>query len=153
MIRVDPVIPTDYGIKVCYYVFNKFAECGFNRFRVSIVDMYPHVRDRFLENGLKPLYGDKFSPDRFLVSSVSELFGKVKSKFPDIRIEACAEPFLKNVVHCGCVSSFDLDLLGLSCDSDSLGFQRKGCLCYSGKVELLNNKKQCSHGCLYCYWG
>ena len=32
------------------------------------------------------------------------------------------------------------------------GFQRKNCMCYSGKVELLNQKHPCDHQCLYCYW-
>ena len=30
--------------------------------------------------------------------------------------------------------------------------QRASCSCLSQKVELLSNKKQCHHGCLYCYW-
>lgn len=71
-----------------------------------------------------------------------------------IRIEACAEPELKSAVHQGCISSYDLDLLGLGegRDNDNIGFQRRNCLCYSGKTELLANKKCCPHQCLYCYW-
>ena len=71
----------------------------------------------------------------------------------DLRIEACAEPYLLEPIQSGCISAYDLQLLGLDTnDADEAGFQRKNCLCYSGKTELLNNKCQCSNGCLYCYW-
>lgn len=83
----------------------------------------------------------------------------MRGRFDGLRIEACAEPGLNDdedlgVTRCGCVSSYDLKLLGLEPDeeNDGAGRQRKDCLCYSGKVELLEHKKRCPHGCLYCYW-
>lgn len=41
---------------------------------------------------------------------------------------------------------------GLDFELSGSSYQRKGCLCPSNKYELLKNKKQCPHGCLYCYW-
>ena len=35
---------------------------------------------------------------------------------------------------------------------NTMGYQRKGCMCYAGKTELLSHKTKCSNGCLYCYW-
>ena len=52
----------------------------------------------------------------------------------------------------GCISKRDFDILGIPFDNPEGGFQRKGCLCVAGKTELLNNKKRCPSGCLYCYW-
>lgn len=56
---------------------------------------------------------------------------------------------------CGCVSEYDIRLMGLPIDeddTDAVGYQRKNCLCYSGKKELLNSRKPCPHQCLYCFW-
>jgi hypothetical protein len=30
--------------------------------------------------------------------------------------------------------------------------QRPFCACLANKKELLKEKKQCRHNCLYCYW-
>ena len=72
----------------------------------------------------------------------------------DLRIESCAEPGLTEAIACGCISVYDLELLKLYYGSppDKVGYQRKNCMCYSGKVELLEHKQQCPHSCLYCYW-
>lgn len=71
-----------------------------------------------------------------------------------LRIESCAEPGLTEPIACGCISDYDLNLLGFSEDAESngAGYQRKGCMCYAGKTELLKHKTRCPHGCLYCYW-
>lgn len=52
------------------------------------------------------------------------------------------------------ISDYDLNLLGFSeeAESNGAGYQRKGCMCYAGKTELLKHKTRCPHGCLYCYW-
>lgn len=165
VIRVDPIIPTPKGINRAMNVIKMFMDAGFSRFRVSIIDMYPHVRERFMKAGLPPLYGDVgFSPSAAQVQAVDkmlmDMFDYWKSthdiSFDALRIESCAEPELTNVVQCGCVSAYDLELLGLSDDDvDSVGYQRPNCLCYSGKTELLKGKKtkqRCDHRCLYCFW-
>lgn len=52
VVRVDPIIPTAKGLSVAYRTMVPFMEMGFPRYRVSVIDMYPHVRNRFKEAGL-----------------------------------------------------------------------------------------------------
>lgn len=152
-IRVDPIIPDKEHIKNAAYVIDKFASSGYRRFRVSIIDMYPHVRQRFVDAGIELPYGGNFSPSLTQCQAVDEMLRKTKTLFPEIQIESCAEPRLSEPIKCGCVSAYDLTLLGLNPeDSDTVGFQRKNCLCYSGKTELLTTKHRCANQCLYCYW-
>lgn len=161
VIRVDPIIPTTKGIMVAYKTLISFMEMGFNRYRVSVIDMYPHVRERFSKANLPLPYGENgFSPNRSQLFEVDDMlrrakmfWAKRKTEEP-LRIESCAEPGLKEPIACGCISSYDLNLFGLCEDikADGVGYQRKNCLCYSGKTELLKHKARCRHGCLYCYW-
>lgn len=153
VIRIDPIIPTAEGLGRAKQVFNLATDGGFARFRVSVVDMYPHARKRFQAAGLELPYGPNFSPSPAQLRAVDGLLQEVLDSHPGVRIEACAEPGLKVPIHCGCISAYDLELLGLDPqDVDSAGPQRRNCMCYSGKQELLTNKTQCGHGCLYCYW-
>lgn len=152
VVRVDPIIPTEKGIATAKEVLC-FAELyGFRRFRVSIIDMYPHVRRRFQEAGLPLPYQDNFSPPPAMVQAVDAMLGEFQASRPDVTVESCAER-LQNAAACGCVSGKDLDILGIKHPAlDQLGPQRRGCLCCSAKTELLDNKCQCGHQCLYCYW-
>lgn len=159
VVRVDPIIPTPKGIEKARSVIQEGIDKGYTRFRVSIIDMYPHVRERFAQKELPLPYGDKgFLPSALQSEEVDKMlnylinYGKMSEHL--VQIETCAEPQLKNAIHQGCISSYDLVLLGLDedKDNDSVGFQRTNCLCYSGKTELLTNKKRCPHQCLYCYW-
>lgn len=161
VIRVDPIIPTDKGIDTAYNVITSFMEHGFSRFRVSVIDMYPHVRERFISNGLPLPYGERgFAPSQSQLFKVDKMLGQAKLFWANLkigkplRIESCAEPGLHEAIPCGCISDFDLGLLGLNASEDinRSGYQRKNCLCYPGKTELLNHKMRCQHGCLYCYW-
>lgn len=47
VVRVDPIIPTEKGLSVAYHTLISFMEMGFQRYRVSVIDMYPHARSRF----------------------------------------------------------------------------------------------------------
>ena len=125
VIRVDPIIPTPKGIDTAKNVFKTFIDVGFNRFRMSIIDMYPHVRERFKEAGLPLPYGEYgFYPSAEQIGSVDKMLEYVgkywfdmgdRTLFLDVlRIESCAEPGLKNVYQCGCISDYDLNLLGLA---------------------------------------
>lgn len=165
VVRVDPIIPTPKGIEKAKNVITTFMDEGFSRFRVSIIDMYKHVKARFKADGLPLPYGESgFAPSPEQVRQVDMMLHEVEEYWQllvgqgvtsgELRIECCAEPGLKNAIHCGCISAYDLALLGLSEDAgiDSAGYQRPACMCYSGKTELLNNKQRCAHGCLYCYW-
>lgn len=165
VIRVDPIIPTKKGIATAEETIKLFMDFGFSRFRVSIIDMYQHVRDRFTQAKLPLPYGEYgFEPSKGQVRAVDDMLKRVAEYWKalanrwlsadTLRIEGCAEPGLTNVIHCGCVSEYDLDLLGLPEDdeADSAGYQRPHCMCYSGKREMLKGKSRCGHKCLYCFW-
>lgn len=158
VIRIDPIVPTQKGIRTAKNVFRMGIDSGFPRFRISIIDMYPHVRERFKAAGLPLPYGETgFAPSKEQVKAVDDMllsvFAYYGGKSPMPKIECCAEPGLTNAIHCGCISHFDLRLLGFDQDEDDhAGYQRRNCMCYSGKRELLEHKAQCPHGCLYCYW-
>jgi hypothetical protein len=161
VVRVDPIIPTEKGLSVAYRTMISFMEMGFQRYRVSVIDMYPHARSRFKEAGLPLPYGDNgFAPSQAQLSKVDDMLRQAKQFWGGLdngkalRIESCAEPGLTEPIACGCISDYDLNLLGFSEDAESngAGYQRKGCMCYAGKTELLKHKTRCLHGCLYCYW-
>lgn len=152
IIRVDPIIPTKDGVQLAGTVIQEFTQNGFDRFRISIIDMYPHVRKRFADAGISTPYGDNFAPTDECVGRVNEMCSILQSWYPNISIEACAEPKLTAVKHIGCVNADDMKLLGLSIDNVPSGYQRHDCLCLGCKTELLENKHRCPHQCLYCYW-
>lgn len=153
VIRVDPIIPTAVGLKRAVNVIEKASEIGFKRFRISLVDCYPHVRERFLKANLKLPYGNSFVPDEMSINRTNKALKELKEKYPDIVFESCSEGVLTEAESIGCVSVRDFNLLGLDTSKiDDAGYQRKGCLCCSAKTELLTEKKQCPYKCLYCYW-
>lgn len=89
VVRIDPIIPTKKGIETAYNVFLTFIDHGFNRFRISLIDMYPHVRRRFKSAGLPLPYGENgFTPDKQQIAHVNQMLRDVKSYFsnsaPDI---------------------------------------------------------------------
>lgn len=151
-VRVDPIIPTAKGIKTAHEVLAEAALIGFRRFRVSIIDMYPHVRERFRSAKLPLPYGNSFSPPQEMVNEVDMMLSVFRGAYPFVRVESCAEK-LVHADRIGCVSGEDLNILGIRHDGlNSAGYQRSGCLCCSCKTELLSNKCRCPNGCLYCYW-
>lgn len=159
VVRIDPIIPTASGIKTAYRAMRSCMALGIRRFRVSVLDAYPHVRERFHKCGIEPPYGEAFSASDDQFHEVDKMLHACKclsaglTGEKQIRIECCAEPKLAVPSHSGCISDYDLSLMGLEPEGDGFsGHQRKDCLCYSGKVELLGCKKPCSHNCLYCYW-
>ena len=153
VIRVDPIIPTEKGLRTARTVIKTAINMGFIRFRVSLLDAYPHVRARFIENGIPTPYGDYFSPNIKMIENANKMFAELKVLYPEIVIESCAEKDLIETEILGCVSKKDFELLGLNTDLvDSVGYQRKNCLCCSAKTELLEKKQRCPYNCLYCYW-
>ncbi|MCM1324774.1 MAG: DUF1848 family protein [Acetobacter sp.] len=151
--RVDPIIPTPKGIDTARKVIQAIVDDALiRRIRVSMIDMYPHVRQRFKELGLPLPYGEQgFSPSESQIAAVNTMLNSLKED--GLRIETCAEPRLTTAIQCGCISNIDLYTLRLfDAEDDFHGFQRKDCHCYDGKTELLDNKHQCAHNCVYCYW-
>ena len=147
VLRIDPVIPTKKGLLRAQRVVD-LSRGLTGRYRVSVLDMYPHVRERFRKAGLPLPYGERFHAGTEQFRLVDGWLERQESVF-----ECCAEPHLKNAEQCGCVSERDLSLLGLKLDKDYPGgFQRRECLCLGCKRELLKSKGRCKHNCLYCFW-
>lgn len=156
VLRIDPIIPDKDGLNAAWLVLRD-ASAMFDmkklRVRISVMDDYKHVKARFRAAGLEPVYPD----DQFYASR--EQFGQVQrlcGMYPDIQFETCAERFLQgpNIQAMGCISDRDLALCGIR-RTGSAGVNpqnRSGCLCLSGKRELLANRRQCPNKCLYCYW-
>lgn len=156
VIRVDPIIPTPKGTAVAREQIVRMAQYGFKRYRVSIIDMYWYVYNRFMESGLKSPYGSGFSPNDKQVARVDKMIKELRQEYT-LRIESCAEIGLRSSIRSGCISRHDLKLLNFNHFEhpdfpDFPGYQRHGCMCYNGKTELLKSRTGCEHNCLYCYW-
>ena len=145
VLRTDPIIPTQTGISIVKAVWDLFKDTGITRVRYSVIDMYPHVRERFTANGIGLPFSTFLAP-KAMMDAVKEAVTTYDGPYG---FEACAENL---PVQTGCISKKDLELLGLPTEEAVGGFQRKGCLCLAGKTELLTNKRRCPSGCLYCYW-
>ena len=153
VIRVDPIIPTKDGIAVAEQVIHAAYKTGMRRFRISVIDMYPHARERFVKAGISLPYGNYFTASDTQFKVVDECIKRLKETYSNISIECCAEPKLQQPQKTGCISNHDLILLGLPAENSAdSGYQRNHCLCLNCKAELLNNKHQCPNKCLYCYW-
>ena len=163
-LRVDPIIPTEKGLRVAAGVIRKALEMGIlpvARCRISIMDEYRHVKKRFADVGLKQVYpGDRGFPLRHELDAIIGMLAELSVVF-----ETCAEPYIQEgqygkatVIHSGCVGPKDVELMGLAgkpgADAQpSNPYARNGCLCLPCKRELLDGKhERCPHGCLYYYW-
>ncbi len=157
VLRLDPIIPTEEGIRNAEMVLDWASKFnGLARIRISVLDEYNHVKNRLIAAGHKPFYGNAFQPDWEMKRNVIEML----QRWPQLHFETCAEdwlasaPRLDNVIGCGCVSIRDLELMGIKLDRlyDENMQNRNGCHCLACKAELLDQKKRCPNQCLYCYW-
>ena len=146
VLRTDPIIPTEAGLKRVAWVWELFFDTNIDRVRYSVIDMYPHTKER-----IRKVFGrvpfETFKAPEAMMSDVRAMVERYSNLYD---FEACAEDLPGKI---GCISEKDYKILGI----DVLGlkrggYQRNGCLCCAGKTELLNTKKRCSSGCLYCYW-
>lgn len=154
VLRIDPIFPSTKGLMKVEEVLKYFQslDTGVSRIRVSLVDEYKHVKERYREHGWLPLYGNNFNPSQNQICAAAHVLNKYGFVY-----ETCAEEglasFLNRVKVIGCVSKFDLDLMNLTYDEETINPQnRKGCKCLACKTELLTRKEPCQHGCVYCYW-
>lgn len=156
VIRIDPIVPNDEYLLKTKEMLDYFIskDLGLNRFRISVLDEYKFVKKRLSDVGLSPIYGNyNFTASKTQFDKVYNLLSSY-----DFVYETCAEddfakryPTILKIQ--GCLSNFDLNLMGLP--SISVGEnpqQRKGCHCLEIKEELLTPRKQCSHQCIYCFW-
>jgi hypothetical protein len=103
------------------------------------MDYYAHVRARFMEKGIQ--YTQGHHAPLAVRKALWEELGKP---------ELCGEPGLPCT---GCVSIRDVCAMNLEGElGNVLGMQRKDCRCAAEKTELLKQRGQCAHGCVYCYW-
>ena len=164
VLRVDPIVPTEKGLLKAYKVISSATTLGVRRIRISVLDMYKHVRDRFAERGWPDPYGGSFYAPANMMERVLDMVSYFKKTHPELRFQTCAEDTLvsmaqersiKNIEIRGCLSLDDLFLMGLDWNAGEFGQNpqnRNGCHCLSCKTELLTNRKQCPHKCVYCYW-
>lgn len=155
VIRIDPIIPTNDGIKKLKEVV-EYIQLYVKRYRISIIDMYPHVRERFKKANVPELFNGNFQASFKEYNEVNKQLKELK-KLYNVSFETCAEKFINEAFATGCVSEKDLNLLNLKQEENTLKGQRKSCLCLSCKTELLTHKDHkegygCSYKCLYCYW-
>lgn len=152
VLRVDPIIPTMNGLNVAMRILNKCL----GRARISFMDLYSHVRQRFqvtaIYSQLLRAYGDKLQvhvPLEVRREYLDILLDTIDDK-PNVSLEVCGEPGMSCV---GCVSSIDLTAMGLKIPEKlKEAFIRPGCHCLAMKQELLSKKGQCAARCIYCYW-
>lgn len=154
ILRIDPIFPSEKGLKRVNEVMQYFIQLntGITRIRISIVDEYRHVKERYRQRGWNPLYGDNFGPSTSQVRAVACTLQNYPFMF-----ETCAESnlcnYTSNCIMQGCISNTDLRIMGLPEVSMSENPQnRKGCHCLSCKTELLTERKPCPNGCVYCFW-
>lgn len=139
VLRVDPIIVEGYG---CAMNIIKLVKV--NRLRISFLDYYSHVKERFIKNGFN-LQQDFHAPLQDRLNILNE----IKKIYPNV--EVCGEP---NIACTGCISMTDLKLFGVEEMIDDGNKQRASCSCLANKKELLTGitRQPCEHGCLYCYW-
>ena len=153
--RIDPIIAVngDQGFKKAQLVFHNIRHnlhlhhC--NRIRVSVFDNYKHAKQRMSNIGMQADY-DGFVADKESFAKINKLIAYWQAC--GFIVETCAEPKLK-ARHIGCVNDEDAKLFGVNIVLHSKNKQNRfGCLCSTAKTELLCNRRQCPHGCAYCYW-
>ena len=137
VLRVDPIITEmpECSIEVANHIKNNK-----DRIRVSFLDYYPHVRERMLR--------EKILLKQGFHANIEDRMNILK-KLPS-QTEVCGEP---DIACTGCISCRDLIAMDIrTIPTERKNMQRKECCCIAEKTELLSNKRQCKHGCLYCYW-
>lgn len=151
VLRVDPIVPTIKGLNTATSVLRLFRGLGIKRVRISFLDNYKHVRERFKEIGVELYNGEFHAPLKERLKCLTAIKYCAEECGYET-VEACGEPEIESV---SCLSQRDIDILGLTDEITLEGSakQRKSCGCPANKSELLRVKPhQCEHKCLYCYW-
>ena len=154
VLRIDPIFPSEKGMKRVNEVLDYFEtlNTGVTRIRISLVDEYKHVKERYRQRGWTPLYGDNFFPSYAQKKLAADTLNQYSFAY-----ELCAEDdflsMLKNGQITGCISTKDLKIMDIPAEEmDSNPQKRKGCHCLSCKTELLTDRKPCPNRCVYCFW-
>lgn len=169
VLRIDPIIPTTKAITLAAKAIDLAKELNIlnatgpsARIRMSVYDEYKHVKLRLKNIGINPIY----EGTRFYANSkeFTDVLNMLDQHIPHtLTVGTCAEPTLvklaqthpTNLIAQGCLSVEDLTIMNIDTNlapKHVNGQNRFGCLCLTCKKELLTNKKQCPHKCVYCYW-
>lgn len=91
VLRIDPIFPTDNGLKRVVEVLQEFErlDTGVTRIRISVYDEYKHVKERLKAKGYQPCYSDRFYANNQQMLSVANTLSMFPYKF-----EVCAEDIL-----------------------------------------------------------
>lgn len=151
VLRIDPIVPSERGGETATKVLERFGNMGIERVRISFLDNYAHVKKRFEELGIDPLYNGKFHSPLYLRIKWLEKITDTAHQNGFSSIEVCGEPGIESVP---CLSQKDIDILGLSdIVLEGSSEQRGSCGCPKNKRELIRVKpERCPNSCLYCYW-
>jgi DNA repair photolyase len=149
VLRIDPIIPYGkYLDKALDVYYNYYGDGG--RLRVSFLDLYPHVKERLCK--IDESFRDY--PFHAPIEVRKQIYNMMLGEYAygDNWVEICGEPDMPCT---GCVSRRDIIAMGLDVNElmNKKGSQRPACACIAEKTELLTQKKQCKHNCIYCYWG
>jgi hypothetical protein len=134
VLRIDPIIP---GLAPIVGL-QELAQEAEGRVRISFMDLYPHVKQRFAQAGIR-LEWDSFHAPLAIRKSIWEALGKP---------EVCAEPGLPFT---SCIGVRDCLVLDVEPAEGAKG-QRALCSCLANKTEICGRWPPCSYKCLYCYW-
>lgn len=144
VVRIDPIFPTPKGLKKVEEIVEAI-HTDVTRFRISVLDNYPHVQERFQALGYPVMYNGNFQASDAEFKAVDNTLAMLKRRFQNITFESCAEPKLRCASPIGCVNKFDMELLGLKMPRKTSKDQRPTCLCVANKVEMLSRAR-----CLWC---
>lgn len=155
-LRIDPIVPEFIHIQreVWPGLLDAFANTGVVDVRCSVVDYYPHVRERFRSLGMD--VSVTFQTSRNTIVSCIDSLVHYSSQLR-MKLHLCAEetPGLtrSGVDREGCASSISWTRLGVTDLKPLVRRQRPSCTCDLEKSDLLKGlRKGCPDGCVYCYW-
>lgn len=151
VLRIDPLIPKVSDFSVIDKILNTAFQCGIHRCRISVVDYYQFVRDKFLQEKI-PLTSSSIEPPLSLKTELLMKLAELCIGKYGMSLESCAEdidiPGLEKV---GCADRNEWKSLGL--DLPLGNPKRPTCFCNVTKYDLLSHEPTCGYNCLYCYWG
>jgi len=144
VLRIDPIVPYTPHLQEAEDILSH----RLGRVRISFIDMYPHVRERYFNR-----MGTEFRRWKGVHAPFTERNDVLRMMEETGPIEVCGEPDFPCT---GCVSKVDLVAMGLEEPMSAKRYPEKGqrsyCPCLVVKTELLTNRHPCAHECIYCYW-
>lgn len=103
VLRIDPILPTSNGLMRVEFLLNLFKDSGLQRVRYSFIDMYSHVKQRFISKGIVLPY-NTFSPPLEMIENTMNVISKYRHIY---EFESCAESTNDKI---GCISQKDLNI-------------------------------------------